>query len=135
VTPLFIDTGYLIALEVADDQYHNVAFKHWQGLLKSPLHLVTTSYVFSEIVTFFNSHNYQSKAIEIGSRLISSPSIKFIHIDESLFYKGWQYLKKHNDKSYSLTDCISFIIMTQLEIKTALSFDKHFMQAGFKKLP
>ncbi len=135
MTPLFIDTGYLIELEVADDQYHKVAFKHWQNLLKSPLHLVTTSYVFNEVVTFFNSHNYHSKAIETGSRLISSPSVKFIHIDESLFHEGWQYLKKHNDKSYSLTDCISFIIMNQLEIETALTFDKHFMQAGFKKLP
>ncbi len=131
MTYLFIDTGYLIALEVMDDQHHESAIQHWQGLLKSSPALVTT-YVFDEVVTFFNSRNYHSKAVEIGINLINSPSIQLIHVDESLFHEGWQYLKTHADKSYSLTDCISFIIMNRLDIKTALTFDKHFIQAGFK---
>lgn len=56
-------------------------------------------------------------------------------INEALFYQGWQYFKQHTDKSYSLTDCISFLVMEQLKIRTALTFDKHFVQAGFKRLP
>jgi len=40
-----------------------------------------------------------------------------------------------NDKSYSLTDCISFTIMRQLNINNALTFDQHFAQAGFQKIP
>lgn len=66
---------------------------------------------------------------------MQSGSIEFIHVDEALFDEGWQYFQKHFDKAYSLTDCISFVVMKQRRIKTALTFDWHFAQAGFEKLP
>jgi uncharacterized protein len=133
--PLLLDTSYLIALEASDDQNHTAALFHWQNLLKSLPPLVTTSYVFDEVVTFFNNRGYHTKAVEIGSNLMQSPSIEIIHVDEALFYEGWQYLQKHTDKTYSLTDCISFVTMKQRRIKTALTFDRHFVQAGLEKLP
>jgi hypothetical protein len=40
---LFLDTGYIIALEAVDDQYHESALKHWQGLTASLPSLITTS--------------------------------------------------------------------------------------------
>jgi predicted nucleic acid-binding protein len=36
---------------------------------------------------------------------------------------------------YSLTDCASFVTMEEMRIEAALAFDRHFIQAGFKKLP
>jgi predicted nucleic acid-binding protein len=49
----------------------------------------------------------------------------------------WIYgcLLHYDDKSYSLTDCISFAIMKRLNINNSLTFDKHFSQAKFTKLP
>lgn len=135
MTPLFFDTSFIIALETADDQNHEVALKHWQNLITSLPTLTTTSYVLDEVVTFFNSRNQHAKAVEIGSRLMNSPSVQFIHVDEALFNEAWRYFKKHEDKSYSLTDCISFIIMECLKIQTSLTFDRHFVQAELKKLP
>jgi len=48
----FLDTGYVLALELASDQNHQAAIEHWRrwGAVSPPL--VTTSYVFDEIVTF-----------------------------------------------------------------------------------
>ncbi len=132
---LLLDTSYLIALEAADDQNHKVALSHWQKLLKTLPPLVTTSYIFDEVVTFFNSRGHHTKAVELGNNLKQSASIEFIHVDEVLFYEGWQYFQTHSDKAYSLTDCISFVVMKQRRIKTALTFDRHFVQAGFEKLP
>jgi hypothetical protein len=50
---VFVDTGYLIAPEDADDGNHQVAVQHREGLGEMPL-MTTTSYVADEVVTFFN---------------------------------------------------------------------------------
>jgi predicted nucleic acid-binding protein len=118
-----------------NDQNHRAASKHWLSLKKPLPTLVTTSYVFDEVVTYFNSRGYHMKAIEVGSRLLNSPSVEFVYVDEDLFMEGWQYFQKHKDKQYSLTDCISFLVMKRFRIETAFAFDKHFVQAGFKKVP
>ena len=132
---VFLDTGYVIALELASDQNHRAALKHWRGIIKSLPLLVTTSYVFDEIVTFFNSRRHHTKAVEIGNRLLNSPSIRLVNVGGDLFQEGWSYFQKHKDKTYSLTDCISFLVIEEFGIDTAFAFDKHFVQAGFKKLP
>jgi predicted nucleic acid-binding protein len=132
---VFLDTGYVIALELASDQNHRAALKHWRSVVKSLPLLVTTSYVFDEIVTFFNSRGHHAKAIEIGNRLLNSPSIRLVHVGEDLFDEGWSYFKRHKDKGYSLTDCIAFIVMEEFGIDTTFAFDKHFVQAGFKRVP
>jgi predicted nucleic acid-binding protein len=132
---LFLDTGYLIALEALDDQHHNDALAYWQNLSRSLPQLVTTSYVFDEVVTFFNCRNRHSKAVEIGRLLLETPSVKLIHVDEPLFIEAWRYFIQHSDKSYSLTDCVSFVVMKRHRIRNALTFDHHFVQAGFEKEP
>jgi len=135
MTEVFLDTGYIIALEAADDQCHQDAVQHWQSLSSSLPRLVTTSFVLNEVVTFLNSRNQHSKAVEVGNRLMGSPSVQFVHVNEVLFYEAWQYFERHADKAYSLTDCISFVLMEKHGMRTALAFDKHFSQAGFQKLP
>lgn len=95
---LFLDTGFLIALEVADDQYHHFALAHWKNLTQSLPRMVTTSYVFDEIVTFLNSRSRHNKAVDIGNLLLPSSSIQFIHVD-ALFHEAWRDFAQHSDKS------------------------------------
>jgi predicted nucleic acid-binding protein len=109
--------------------------KHWRSLRRRLPPLVTTSYVFDEVVTYFNSRGYHAKAVEIGNRLLTSPSVQFVQVDERLFKEGREYFRLHKDKDYSLTDCISFVVMKMFRIETAFTFDQHFVQAGFQKLP
>lgn len=135
MTILFLDISFVIALELTDERYHSGAKQYWQGLKTSSLQLVTLSYVFDEIVTFFNSRNRHDKAIEVGNRLLNSPTVQIIHVDEALFFEAWQYFQKHDDKSYSLTDCISFLVMDRLNIQASLTFDQHFVLAGYQRVP
>jgi predicted nucleic acid-binding protein len=132
---VFLDTSYLLALELAQDQNHVAALAHWRSVAQRLPSLVTTSYIVDETVTFFNSRGYHAKAIQVGNTLLYSPSLQLIHVDEALFYAGWQFLERHQDKQYSLTDCISFIVMQQRGIGTAYTFDHHFTQAGFTQVP
>lgn len=133
--PRFLDTGYLLALELANDINHQAALRHWQSLGQALPLLVTTSYVFDETMTFFNSRGFHSKAVQVGSNLLRSPSVEIVHVDEALFYAGWAYFQKYQDKQYSLTDCISFVVMQQRGINRAFALDHHFTQAGFIKEP
>jgi uncharacterized protein len=59
----------------------------------------------------------------------------FVHVDRDLYEAGWGYFVRHADKRYSLTDCISFIVMQERGLRQALTFDQHFSQAGFEALP
>ena len=135
MTKLFLDASYLIALELSNDQNHQVTLNHWQSLDKKMIDLVTTSYIFDEVVTFLSSRSLHQKAVEVGQKLIISNRIQLIHVDENLFFQGWDVFKKYEDKSYSLTDCISFVVMHKMGINEVLTFDNYFRQAGFQKLP
>jgi len=136
VTPLFVDTGFLLALESTDDQYHAAALQYWQSFeSENSVPLVTTSYVLDEVATFFNARGLHAKAVEVGTHLMNSSSVLLVHVDEDLFREGWSYFARHHDKRYSLTDCISFVVMKRMKLKTALTFDQHFVQAGFERKP
>jgi len=97
--------------------------------------LVTTSTIFDETMTFFKGRGFHSKAVQVGSNLLHSPSVELIHVDETLFYEGWAYFQKYQDKQHSLTDCISFVVMQQRGISAAFAFDHRFTQAGFIREP
>jgi predicted nucleic acid-binding protein len=127
----FLDTSFLIALENRDDHHHQEAQAIWEHLLKDPPRFVTTSFVVSEIAAFFNSRFFHDKAVYIGEQLLNSQFVEFCHVDNTLFEESWEFFKIHSDKSYSLTDCISFCLMKKKKIDTALGFDKHFQQANF----
>ena len=135
MSKVFLDTSYLLALELTRDQNHEAATHHWQSIVPSRPSFVTTSYVFDEVVTYFNSRGQHEKAVQVGNSLLLSPSVEFVHVDQSLFHEGWEHFQQHRNKDYSLTDCISFIIMKQLSIHIGFTFDGHFAQAGFEKAP
>ena len=67
--PIFLDTGYIIALEAVDDQYHDIALRHWHSLTKSLPSLITTSYILDEAVAFSAVETDMPKPLEIGNYL------------------------------------------------------------------
>jgi uncharacterized protein len=132
---VFVDTSYWLALEIDSEQHHVAALAYWKRMASGRPTLVTTSYVLDEVVTFINSRGFHASAVRVGNILLNSPTVQFVHVDEALLQQGWAYFQRHHDKRYSLTDCISFVVMQQLGIGTALSFDRHFVQAGFQTAP
>ncbi len=134
MSSVFVDTSYFLALDLVSDQDHLAATRHWRSLQgKLPL-LVTTTYIFDEVVTLFKSRGYHAQAVQAGNNL-RSPAIELVHVDDTVFEAGWAYFVQHADKAYSLTDCISFVLMQQRGMATAFTFDHHFAQAGFTLVP
>jgi uncharacterized protein len=136
VSRALLDTSYLLALAFKRDQHHQAATQHWQRAAASSRQLVTTSFILAEAVTFLNSRGYHAEAVRLGNNLLyGGSSLQFIHVDADLLLAGWRYFQQHSDKAYSLADCISFVAMQELNITIALTFDRHFAQAGFLMEP
>lgn len=57
-----------------------------------------------------------------------------VWVDENLHNRAFELLQKRLDKTYSLCDAVSFIVMREPQIAEALTTDKHFEQEGFIKL-
>lgn len=133
---VFLDTGYLLALERANDENHGLALGHWRSLKRGPLpQLVTTTYVFDEVITYLNSRGLHASAVKTGKRLLASPSIELVSVEDRLLHAAFDLLERRPDKRYSLTDCVSFVLMRERGISVALGFDRHFEQEGFTMEP
>jgi hypothetical protein len=60
--------------------------------------------------------------------------VTIVHLTPELFTKGFALYRQYQDKTWSLVDCISIVVMREAHIDQVLSFDRHFIQAGFTVL-
>lgn len=63
-----------------------------------------------------------------------NPMVTILPPTPKLFEAGIELYESRPDKDWSLTDCISFVVMAEREITEALTGDQHFEQAGLKAL-
>ncbi len=66
--------------------------------------------------------------------LVDNPDIETVWVDEQLHRKAMQLLVERQDKTYSLCDAVSFVLMRQRSMTDALTTDRHFEQEGFVRL-
>jgi predicted nucleic acid-binding protein len=66
--------------------------------------------------------------------LSATPDARIIGPSEELFSRGVELYRQRPDKEWSLTDCLSFVVMGDERISEALTGDHHFEQAGFRVL-
>jgi uncharacterized protein len=57
--------------------------------------------------------------------------VTIVELSTDLFDRGLELFESRADKNWSLTDCISFLVMQQRGLSESLSADHHFVQAGF----
>ncbi len=98
-------------------------------------HSAATTSILDETATLLNARGLHELAVAAGTQLIRSPAVTLLHVDVGLLERGWAYFCRHADKRYSLTDCISFIVMQERGLREALTFDQHFTQAGYAAIP
>ena len=57
-----------------------------------------------------------------------------VWVDKALHLDALDLLFARTDKTYSLCDAVSFVLMRRRDIFTALTTDRHFEQEGFQRL-
>lgn len=66
--------------------------------------------------------------------LRNDPQAVILPPGQETFDKGVALYAERPDTGWSLTDCISFTVMREMDITEALTGDRHFDQAGFRAL-
>jgi predicted nucleic acid-binding protein len=132
MTTWFADTAYYLALINPADDAHatpNAHTEHFAGKI------VTTTSVLNEIGNHLSHPSNRPLFGQIVDRVASDPDIRLIYVDRPLFDDAIDLYRKRPDQSWSLTDCISFLVMKKLGLTEALTTDRHFVQAGYRALP
>ena len=131
MTPVFVDTFYLLAMADAGDDDHVRALEV-SATLTVPT--VTTVWVLAEVANAMADRTRRGAFTRIWRGLRADPLSTIVAASQSLFDQGLDLYFHRTDKDWSLTDCISFVVMKQFGITQALTADRHFEQAGFVAL-
>ena len=127
---VFADTFFYLAL--LDDTEPD----HGRALAESKISrlIVTTEFVLLELGNACARAEDHADFLALVAGMRASPRVKIIPLASELFNRGLARMRERNDKDWSLTDCISFVVMEDEGIHEALTGDQHFEQAGFKAL-
>jgi uncharacterized protein len=131
---IFIDTSGFFALTSVTDEQHELALRRLAAAIKAKRRFVTTDYVIVETANLFKARKLSHHLPKFFCELENSQLCRVIWTDSTQFSLAIKFLLKHNDQSWSFTDCHSFWLMKQLRLREALTKDHHFRQAGFKVL-
>jgi hypothetical protein len=96
--------------------------------------LTTTDFVLVEVANSLSAPAFRSQTIALIDGLRALRNVNIVPASAPLLAEGWQLYCSRPDKEWSLTDCVSFVVMRQENITQAFTSDHHFEQAGFVKL-
>ena len=127
----FADTFFFFALLDEGDEAHSRAVAVIRGLESD---LLTTPWVLTEVADGLAAPGRRTRFVELLRFLRSHKHVVIVPADQDTFDRGVDLYAQRPDKDWSLTDCMSFVVMQQHGITDALTADRHFEQAGFNTL-
>jgi predicted nucleic acid-binding protein len=132
--PIFLDTAYVNALVNTRDQWHDAAVQWQRKLSADKRRLVTTEFVLVEIADGLAAVRFRSQAVQVIATLQASSLVEIIPASSQLFTAALELYRSRGDKDWGLTDCASFVVISERGLSEALTTDDHFRQAGLRAL-
>jgi len=93
---------------------------------------VTTEAVLWEWLNGLSDASTRGVAAEGYRRAHADARIEVVPFQPELIDSAVQLYRTRPDKNWSLTDCLSFVVMESRHLTDALTTDCHFEQAGLK---
>jgi uncharacterized protein len=128
---VFADTSYYLALVNSLDQQHSEACRWTSSFVGTS---VTTAWVIAELANAMSQAANRPFFLSLLRDLQSDARVTIVPPTKDLFDRGLDLYARRPDKDWSLTDCISFVVMEEHGLKDAATLDRHFSQAGFNVL-
>jgi predicted nucleic acid-binding protein len=128
----FVDTSAWFAYANRLDPDHSrirTVLRTFQG------RLVTSNFIFDETVTLCLYRLRHQVAATVGTVLLDSTVVDLLRLTPDDEQRAWALFLARPDKTYSYTDCTSFVLMRRLSIQRAIALDADFQREGFVLLP
>ncbi len=128
---MLLDTSGLLCLLNRAEPFHQRACSLYRTASKR----ITHNYVLAEFVALANARRFpRPTTLDFLDDLLKSPEIETVWIDRVVHNEAMALLRQRQDKTYSLCDAVSFVLMRQRAIIDALTTDHHFEQEGLRRL-
>ncbi|MEK7466084.1 MAG: PIN domain-containing protein [Planctomycetota bacterium] len=131
MTQVFADTHFFIALVNPSDPAHAIARKQREQKGRT---LVTTTWVIAEFGNAMSRGGSRALFLAMLDALSAAKNTVVLNPTRSVIDSAVDLFRERPDKDWSLTDCVSFVVMQRRGIRDALTGDRHFDQAGFHAL-
>jgi predicted nucleic acid-binding protein len=129
---IFLDTGAFHAMYVKNDKYHDSAIRIKREMAINKYGAaITTNYILNETFTLLRSSVGIIQSIKLGELIRNSKILHVIWIDDVIEEKAWRIFSTYRDRPFSFTDCTSFVVMQDMTIQNAFTYDLHFSQMKF----
>jgi predicted nucleic acid-binding protein len=125
----FADTFALIAWLNPRDDAHARVTAYLDGFTGR---LVTTEWVLMELADALSVPAARATAVAFLQAVRADALFEVVGYDPAVYRAGFDLFAARPDKAWSLTDCISFAVMSGHGLTEALTADHHFEQAGFR---
>lgn len=125
---VFADACYYFALLMERDQYADQAREF---TLSYTGKFLTTTAVLAEVGNSLARTAQRMEFAPLVELLSGSEHVFVIHASSDEWDRAKNLYHERPDKTWSLTDCLSFLIMQDHDLTEALTADHHFEQAGF----
>jgi uncharacterized protein len=128
---MVLDTSGLLCLLHKAEPLHEKADEYYRAASVR----LTHNYVLAEFIALATARRLPRQvALTFVIDLLKNPDIETVWVDKALDGEAMSLLLERQDKTYSLCDAVSFVLMRQRNIKEALTTDRHFEQEGFRRL-
>jgi predicted nucleic acid-binding protein len=125
------DSYYFFALLNPREPQHQRALSFAQNYRDE---IVVTAWILTELGDGLAQPKWRAAFLALVDELRSGHRVVIIPCEQSLMESGLDLYRRRPDKEWSLTNCISFVVMERDGIREALTGDHHFEQAGFVAL-
>ena len=126
---IFVDTGMFLGLYHKRDQHHADAHRIWRAV-KAPR--ITSNHVIDEVATgLARLAGYLESAGQV-EHLYASQAVDIVSSTREDELEAIRWMRKYAGQYVSFTDCVSFALMRRCGVDKALTFDRHFRDAGFE---
>jgi uncharacterized protein len=132
VATYFADTSFWIGLSSKRDQHHHRAVAWHQFAIRNRSTIVTTEAVLLEWLNALSDVSTRRTAAESYLRVRADARIEVVPLQAELMDSAIQLYRGRPDKNWSLTDCLSFLVMERRGLAEALTTDHDFEQAGLR---